>query len=383
MRTPRLLLQLLLPVSLVLGLLGLLHRYLWLRLVDGPELKGVAWGLGTGLAAGGVLTVPVAFAASRLLPKRVGAPLVLGGFLWMGTFSFLLVGTVALDLLRLVGAPVSPVGHAAGVLAFAVPSLLLAFRTARGPAVVERVEVSIPGMGPELAGLRVVQLSDIHVGHTLGRAALQRMVDQALALSPDLVVVTGDLVDGSVAQLRDEVLPLSGLCRAPLGAYFVTGNHEYYSGGRAWEAEVARLGLRVLHNAHVVLERGGDRLVLAGVTDLEGGRFFAEDTCRPDLAFAGAPEGVPRVLLAHQPRVARLARAYNVALQLSGHTHGGQFFPWMYFVKLQQPVVSGLFTVDGVPVYTNRGTGYWGPPLRLGPTPEITLLTLSPAPSPR
>lgn len=382
-RTSRLLLALLFPVLLVLGLLGLLHHYLWLRLVQGPGLQGLAWAAGTGLFAAGVLTVPVAFAASRLLPRRVGSPLAFGGFLWMGAFSFLLVGTAGLDLMRWAGAPLSPAGHAAGVLAFAVPSLLWAYRTARGPAVVERVAVPIPGLGPGLQGLKVVQLSDIHVGPTVDRAHLQRMVDQALALGPDLVVVTGDLVDGSVAQLRDEVAPLAGLCRAPLGACFVTGNHEYYSGGRAWEAEVARLGLRVLHNAHVVLERGGDRLVLAGVTDLEAGRFFPEDACRPDLAFAGAPAGVPRVLLAHQPRVAHLASPYNVALQLSGHTHGGQFFPWMFFVKLQQPVVRGLAVVEGVPVYTHRGTGHWGPPLRLGPTPEVTLLTLGPGPSPR
>jgi predicted MPP superfamily phosphohydrolase len=382
-RTSRLLLQLLLPVTLVFGLLGLLHRYLWLRLVEEPGLQGLAWTAGTWLAVGGVVALPVAMVAGRLLPRRWGAPFALVGFLWMGAFSFLLVGTAVLDLLRWAGAPLSSAGHATGVLAFAVPSLLWAYRTARGPAVVERVPVSIRGLGQGMAGLKVVQLSDIHVGPTVDRAHLQRMVDQAMAQSPDLVVVTGDLVDGSVAQLRDEVAPLADLCRAPLGAYFVTGNHEYYSGGRAWEAEVARHGLHVLHNAHAVLERSGDRLVLAGVTDLEGGRFSPEDACRPDLAFAGAPEGVPRVLLAHQPRAARLAKTYSVALQLSGHTHGGQFFPWMFFVRLQQPVVQGLSTVDGVPVYTNRGTGYWGPPLRLGPRPEITLLTLSPAPSPR
>jgi predicted MPP superfamily phosphohydrolase len=186
-----------------------------------------------------------------------------------------------------------------------------------------------------------------------------------------------------VSQLHEEVAPLARLCAAPLGAYFVTGNHEYYSGGRAWEAEVARLGLRVLHNEHVLLERNGAHLVLAGVTDLEGARFSEEDACRPDLALERAPEGVPRVLLAHQPRVANLLSrlGLRVDLQLSGHTHGGQFFPWMFFVKLQQPVVQGLATVAGTPVYTHRGTGYWGPPLRLGPTPEISLLRLAPPPS--
>jgi predicted MPP superfamily phosphohydrolase len=125
-----------------------------------------------------------------------------------------------------------------------------------------------------------------------------------------------------------------------------------------------------------VIERSGARLVVAGVTDHEGGRMDPAHACRPDLALAGAPEGVPRLLLAHQPRTAFLARGLGVDLQLSGHTHGGQVFPFMFFVKLQQPVIRGLAMIAGVRVYTSRGTGYWGPPLRLGPAPEITELTL-------
>jgi predicted MPP superfamily phosphohydrolase len=209
----------------------------------------------------------------------------------------------------------------------------------------------------------------------LDRHFLRRVVEQVNALQPDLIAVTGDLVDGSVRTLRDEVAPLSEL-RAPLGVYYVTGNHEYYHGGAAWTAEVARLGLTVLHNEHRVVERAQARLVVAGVTDHEGGRMDPAHACRPDLALAGALEGVPRLLLAHQPRTAFLAKGLGVDLQLSGHTHGGQMFPFMFFVKLQQPVIRGLATIAGVRVYTSRGTGYWGPPLRLGPAPEITELTL-------
>jgi len=142
---------------------------------------------------------------------------------------------------------------------------------------------------------------------------------------------------------------------------------------------VARHGVTVLHNEHVVVERGGAKLVVAGVTDFDAGQFGPAHASRPDVALSGAPEGVPRILLAHQPRSARFAANQKVDLMLSGHTHGGQIFPWMFLVRLQQPVISGLRTLFGVRVYTSRGTGYWGPPIRLGPTPEITELTLTTA----
>jgi len=188
--------------------------------------------------------------------------------------------------------------------------------------------------------------------------------------------VTGDMIDGSVARLKDEVAPLGGL-RGAHGVFFVTGNHEYYHGGSSWEAEAARLGMTVLHNQHVVLERGGEQLVIGGVTDLEGARF--SEAHRPDVeqAFAGAPEGAKRVLLAHQPRFARRVKeGTRVDLMLSGHTHGGQLFPFMFLVKLQQPVIRGFHVINGVPTYTSNGTGYWGPPFRVGPRGEITELTL-------
>jgi hypothetical protein len=229
-----------------------------------------------------------------------------------------------------------------------------------------------------MAGLKVVQISDLHIGQTLDGKFLERVVEQVNALEPDVVAITGDLVDGTVARLRDDVAPLARL-RAKLGVFYVNGNHEYYSGPVAWERHVATLGITVLHNEHRVVERGGDALVIAGITDHGGGAFGPEHESRPDKAVAGAPEGVPRILLAHQPRSAPQAAPFGYALQLSGHTHGGQIFPFMFFVRLQQPVVSGLHKLAGMWVYTSRGTGYWGPPLRIGPSPEITALTLVPA----
>ncbi|WP_338023433.1 metallophosphoesterase [Archangium primigenium] len=373
----------LLMLLVMLGLVAGLHVYLGLRLIAAPALPAPWGALGWTALALGFFSLPAAMASTRMRSSWVEQVLHWGGMLWMGAFGLLLVATAAGDVVgwvwHLTGTAPEGVAwarlEALAVVGVVVPALAIAFRTARAPARVERVTVPVVGLGEGLSGLRVVQLSDIHIGPTLDRRFMRRVVAQVNALQPDLVAVTGDLVDGSVARLRDEVAPLADL-EAPLGVYYVTGNHEYYHGGAAWSAEVARLGLTVLHNSHRVVERGGARLTVAGVPDLEGGRMDAEHACRPDVALAGAPEGVPRLLLAHQPRVALRAGGLGVDLQLSGHTHGGQLFPFMAFVKLQQPVIQGLATVAGVRVYTHRGTGYWGPPLRLGPSPEIAELTL-------
>jgi hypothetical protein len=370
-------------LALMVGLVAGLHGYLGVRLVSEPGLPGLWAGLGWAVLGLGFASIPAAMASTRMRPSWKEQVLHWGGMLWLGAFGLLLTATGVADLVgwgwRLVGSAPEPLalarGKALAVVGVVLPALLLAFRTARAPAKVERVRVPVSGLGAGLSGMKVVQISDIHIGPTLDRRFMQRVVDQVNALQPDVVAVTGDLVDGSVWRLRDEVAPLAGL-RAPLGVFYVTGNHEYYHGGAAWSAEVARLGLTVLHNAHRVVERGGSRLTVAGVPDLEGGRMDPAHACRPDVALAGAPEGVPRLLLAHQPRVAALAQGLGVDLQLSGHTHGGQLFPFMAFVKLQQPVIQGLATIAGVRVYTHRGTGYWGPPLRLGPSPEIAELTL-------
>lgn len=370
-------------ILFAVGLVGGLHGYLGLRLVAGPNL-GQPWtALGFVALALLFFSIPLGFVASRRKPTLLNRALYWTSMLWLGTFGLLLPSVLVADVIGAVwgllgSAPEALVlarGKALGVVVVVVPALAFAFLTARGRARVERLKIPVKKLGQGLHGVRVVQISDIHIGPTLNRHFLRRVVDQVNALEPDIVAVTGDLVDGSVRMLREEVAPLSEL-RAKLGVYYVTGNHEYYHGGAAWAAEVARLGLTVLHNEHRVIERSEARLVVAGVTDHEGGRMDPAHACRPDLALAGAPEGVPRLLLAHQPRTAFLAKGLEVDLQLSGHTHGGQLFPFMFFVKLQQPVIRGLANIAGIRVYTSRGTGYWGPPLRLGPAPEITELTL-------
>jgi uncharacterized protein len=207
---------------------------------------------------------------------------------------------------------------------------------------------------------------------------VEGIVEAVNRLKPDLIAITGDLVDGSVPELAAQVAPLARLV-SRYGSYFVTGNHEYYSGVGPWLVELHRLGIKVLHNEHVVIEHGGAELVLAGVPDYSAGHFDEAHRSDAQAALAGAPAHAVKVLLAHQPRSAPAAEVAGFDLQLSGHTHGGQFLPWRFFVQFQQPFTAGLHKVGRMWIYVSRGTGYWGPPKRFGAPSEIKQLRLMPA----
>lgn len=364
-------------VGLVSLVLVSAHWYIGLRLIRDAGLPAAGWTVLWGAFA----SIFISLIGGRLLPRSIGQVLQWVGFLWIGAFGLLLTAVAATDLGFYVASLVTPRTASWGplqalvVVALVVPALAWGFFVARSTPRVERLTVPITGLGKAFDGLRIVQITDVHIGDTLDRRFLRRVVDQVNALKPDLIAVTGDLIDGSVASLREEVAALGEL-KSSRGTFYVTGNHEYYHGAAAWVAEVSRLGLTVLHNEHRVLEHEGAKLVVGGVPDLEGARFAESHAPRADVAFSGAPDGAPRILLAHQPRFARHAKDHQVQLMLSGHTHGGQIFPFMFFVRLQQPVIAGFRTLHGVPVYTSRGTGYWGPPFRVGPSSEITELTL-------
>jgi predicted MPP superfamily phosphohydrolase len=366
-----------------LTVLALLHLYIGLRLLSPWPPAGIV--LGAAALAALYLVLPAGFSRGG---RRSNPAWRWAGLIGMGFFSSLLVLTVLRDALLLLAgvlAAVFGLHFAAGLRAdtsLAVPLLAFAasaigfFNARRRPAVRE-VAVPIAGLPPALHGFTVVQLSDLHVGPTIGRRFVQKVVDGANALAPDLVVITGDIVDGQVAELSERVAPLAQL-RARHGAFGVTGNHEYYSGAPAWVDAFERLGLRMLMNAHVVVEHDGARLVLAGVTDYAAQHFDRGQRSDPPRSLEGAPADAPKLLLAHQPRSAPAAAAAGFDLQLSGHTHGGQFLPWNWFVPLQQPYTAGLHRHAGSKlwVYISRGTGYWGPPKRLGAPSEITRLRL-------
>jgi hypothetical protein len=368
----------------VLAILILLHAYIGLRLLP-------ALGIGpAGMLAGGILLaisavlVRIGLVAPSLRRTRWSEPLTWAGLLAMGLFSSLFVLTLLRDLVLLclafagAGGPAFTHDSAVAVPLLALAATLIGFVNARRVARVVKVEVPIAGLPEDLHGYSIAQISDIHVGPTIRRPYLNAIVTKVNALKPDAIAITGDLVDGSVQRLALHTEPLARLS-APDGAFFVTGNHEYYSGAEQWVDEVRRLGLCVLMNEHVIRRRGNAKLMIAGVTDYTAQLFNPAHKSDPQQAAAGAPDDVAvRILLAHQPRTAPAAAEAGFDLQLSGHTHGGQFFPWNLFVPLQQPFVAGLNRVRSLWVYTSRGSGYWGPPKRFGAPSEITLVRLVP-----
>jgi predicted MPP superfamily phosphohydrolase len=244
----------------------------------------------------------------------------------------------------------------------------------------KEVEVRIKDLPPAFDGYTVLQLTDLHISRLFQEPWTRAVVDSANRLHTDLVVVTGDLIDGSVAERTADVAPLAGL-RARDGVFVIPGNHEYFFNQGAWMRHFAHLGMQPLENRHTVIARGGAQLVLAGVTDLSAGHSGYP---MPDLALAlqGAPRGVPVILLDHQPRNARTAAAQGVALQLSGHTHGGLIIGLdRIFALANAGFVSGLYDVEGMQLYVNNGTALWaGLALRLGRPSELTRITLRRAP---
>jgi predicted MPP superfamily phosphohydrolase len=242
-----------------------------------------------------------------------------------------------------------------------------------GPSVYE-VDIPLENLPPAFDAFRIVQISDLHLGPTIGARYAKRCVEIANRLDADVIVLTGDFVDGSVEQLREAVDPLFRL-KAKQGVFFITGNHEYYWGVDEWLHKFRNLGARVLLNEHVVLRKDGSSLVLAGLPDRTGASMPEH---APDLeqALRDAPPDAVKILLAHHPKNCFAAAKAGFHLQLSGHTHGGQFFPFSLVVRLFEKYYKGLYRVGGLWLYVNRGTGYWGPPLRFGVPSEITLVRL-------
>jgi predicted MPP superfamily phosphohydrolase len=368
---------------------GGIHFYVWHRFTRRTEMP-VRWRRGIGIAMTLLwIAIPVT-TALRNVDADVARAMSWVSMPWMGLVALSFIVLVALDgawlaaaiyrrlrredppdlsrrvfLARVTG------GTAAAV---AGASVVRGMMEARGEHEVVDVEVVLPKLPKALDGFTIVQLTDLHVGLTIDRHFVQRVVDRTNALAPDLVALTGDFVDGKVADLHEEVAPLAGL-RAKHGVYAVTGNHEYYSGVEPWVTQISTLGVRYLRNERVVIGDGnGASFELAGVEDHNAGGKYKEDLAAATL---GRDPNRALVLLAHQPRQVKRAALHGVDLQLSGHTHGGQIWPWHYIVKIQQGgLLAGRYQHQATQLYVSRGCGYWGPPVRVLAPLEITRVIL-------
>lgn len=382
----------------------LIHHYLWRRLVRDTGVPHPWRRVMTVSLALLAVSMPLMMWASRQIDADIGRTAGWPVFLWIGFSILLLGGFLLVDMLRLLrwsvrygiprvrtgqasapraSAPADPgrrqfFARVAGgaVVTAATGAMGMGVRAARGRIPIKEVPVVLSRLPPALDGFAIVQLTDVHVGYTISRAVIQDLVAQANAARPDLIAITGDLVDGDVATLAHAVAPLAEL-RAPHGVYFVTGNHEYYAGVESWLDELRRLGIRVLRNERVRIGADAASFDLAGIDDYQAVQFGNGHGADLGRAMAGRDPGREVVLLAHQPRQVHDAVRHGIGLQLSGHTHGGQIWPWHYLARAQQGgLLAGLSRHGDTQLYISRGTGYWGPPLRLGAPAELARIVL-------
>jgi hypothetical protein len=373
----------LLVIGTFFGVLLWAHAYFAHRLLVATQVPDAVRSAGVSLLLGLAASIFVNPMVDRYLGPKAARPIAWVAYVWMGSAFYLLLALWTSDLLLLVTGLDSlqaQRARAIGVLAFTALIVVLGMFGALRPAAIKRVSLTLPGWPRALDGYRVLQISDIHIGSLLQKRYAARLVAQCNAQRPDLLAITGDLVDGSAAALHEQTEPFGEL-RARDGVYFITGNHEYFSGDAPWVRRVSELGIRVLRNERVAIARDGAGFELAGVDDYGSsrrnphGRGFDLDT-----TLAGWEPGTALILLSHDPRAFDLARARGVQLQLSGHTHDGQMWPFRYLVRLQTRYLAGTYRDGASTLYVSRGTGFWGPPLRVLAPAEITELTLHGAP---
>lgn len=348
----------------VLAVYAMLHVYMWWRLIW--PLPSPVWQIATAAIAGLAPMFPLTLRFARRLPRQAARPYLLLGYGWFALATYFLLGAAAEHIATAFGAPETLAAYVCLATAFAIV-IGGAINVALGPRV-RRVRVPLDKLPVEK--FSIVQLTDVHIGTLIGREFAETLVRRVNALEPDAIVITGDLVDGRLSELTPHIDPLREL-RARYGVFCVTGNHEYYWNAAAWIDHIRSLGIRVLRNERVTLD---GKLELAGTDDSSAN----EDVAR---ATAGRDPALPLVLLAHHPRTVALASQAGVDLQLSGHTHGGQLLPFGWLARLWDPKVSGLARFGSTWLYVSDGTGYWGPPVRVGTRCEISHIELSRAAS--
>lgn len=353
----------------------LLNAYPALRILGGSGLLTSQQALVVGVL--GALSMVVLLISGHAAKRELRGAI---GDIWLGVAFQLLVWTLIGELLRL-ALTVADVPNRGAITAVAIvvaASIALGWGMWRalGEVPVTRTEITLPRLHPDLDGLTVAQITDTHLSRLLGPRWIARVVEQANLLDADIYCHTGDLADGST-HFRDPAVEYLGRVRGP-HRYYITGNHEYFTDAEYWGQRMIDLGWQFLHNRHVVFERGAGRLVIAGIDDPTGTSSGLAGH-GPDIerALAGTPDDAAILLLAHQPKQAKQSAAAGVDLQLAGHTHGGQMWPFHYLVRLEQKYVAGLYRITPrTQLYVSRGTGFWGPPFRIGARPEIALITL-------
>ncbi len=386
-------LRLIIVLTLMITTVSAVHYYFIRRLARDPMLTN-AWRRVVTIA---IIVLGVSalatFGLGRVLPFSVSQYVVYLPYIWMGCVPILFLVFLGGDVVRLAlagtrklrkQAPLNPQRRRffsrllAGAAAVTTVELAtVSVLKAAGEVSITRVDVTLDKLPRALSGFTIVQLSDLHIGLTLGRDWLAEIVNKVNELKPDMIAITGDLVDGSVDRLKNEVAPLREL-KAPDGVFFVTGNHEYYAGAVEWLKEIERLGIRVLRNERVSVGRGDDIFDLAGIDD-HSSRGMAPGHDGPDIkrALEGRDPNRELVLLAHQPLGMDEVAASDVGLMLSGHTHGGQIWPITNFVIFRHPYNTGLHRHGArTQIFVTQGTGYWGPPMRLGSESEIAVIKL-------
>ncbi len=380
----------------VLGtVLGLMHLYVWKRFVKDTTRRGrTRWAL-TGVLAALLAVLVATIVVPRVFGWREPPWLAWPGYVWFGLVVYLFLALLVTEPVRLAlrarvkrgsGQPIGQQEQAmnrrvflarAGATAAgaaSVGAVGVGMVSALGPPDMLRVPVRLRRLDPAFEGFRIAVVSDIHLGPLAGRAHTERIVDLINGTEPDLVAIVGDLVDGTVEELGAAAEPLRDLTSRE-GAFFVTGNHEYFvEDTGSWLRELERLGVQPLRNESTAIRRGADAILLAGVNDVAG--EHRSDPPDFDRALSGTHGSRPTILLAHQPVQVTEAAARGVDLQLSGHTHGGQMWPFHYVVRAVQPSLAGLSTVGKTQLYVTRGAGFWGPPVRVGARPDITVVSL-------
>jgi uncharacterized protein len=352
----------------------------WTLLAPGAAWPPAATVTGALLLAAAFVALPLTMYVGHGRRHRDRA--AVAGDVLLGAAWVLFVWSLLGQLLNLalvvsgVGDPLRSRLVAGFVVATAVVLLIWGFGQAMRIPRIRRVEVTIDGLGQGLDGLRVAVITDTHYGPIDRSRWSSGVVARVNELDADVVCHVGDIADGTVDIREHQARPLASV-RAASARVYVTGNHEYFSEAQGWLDYMESIGWAALHNRHVVVERGGDRLVVAGVDDATAkGSGMPGHGADLDAALAGADRALPVLLLAHQPKQVAHASRAGVALQVSGHTHGGQIWPFNFLVRLDQPVVQGLSRHGDTALYTSRGTGFWGPPFRVFAPSEITLLTL-------